>query len=86
MPRDSTFANGWSALCFADDASCDQWMTRVVQAAPRAHRWTFPVRLSLWGVKGATRDVAAIMVGPSITPDEEIPAEKRLDEVGARSR
>lgn len=86
MPRDSTFAKGWSALCFADNAPCDQWMAKIAQAVPRAHRWTFPVRLSLWGIKGATREVAAIIVTPLAKPaDEETPME-RIDDVGARKR
>lgn len=86
MPQDRTFAKGWSALCFAGESGCDQWMTKIVQTVPRARRWTFPVQLSLWGVKGAARDVVAIMVAPVAGPgDSEAPV-NQLDEVGARRR
>ena len=86
MPRNSTFAKGWSALCFEGEAGCVEWMTRVVQAAPRARQWTFPVHLSLWGIRGATRNVTAIMVAPLAKPEEESAPAERLDEVGARKR
>lgn len=85
MPEGDPFANGWSAMCFAGESYCDGWMMRIAQKYPQARRWTFPVRLSLWGFRGATRDVAAIMIGPPAAPGDEIPAE-RLDEVGARRR
>jgi hypothetical protein len=85
IPRESTLAKGWSALCFAGEPGCEQWMTKVMQAAPRAHEWSFPVQLSLWGVKGATREVVAITIMPYAAPEEDEPAE-RLDEVSARRR
>lgn len=86
MPRDSTFAKGWSAICFVTDAACDQWMTQIVQKVPRAHRWTFPVQLSLWGIKGANREVAAIIITPLAKPEEDETPAERLDDVGARRR
>jgi hypothetical protein len=85
VPLDYIFAKGWSALCFTGEPDCDAWMTKIVQKVPEARRWSFPVRLSLWGVRGASRDVTAIMIAPPTTPGDEIPAE-RLDEVGARRR
>jgi len=86
MPRDSTFAKGWSALCFADDHGCNRWLTQITRTIPRARRWTFPVQLSLWGVRGATRDVVAVMVPPAAASGDGEAPEQQLDEVGARRR
>ena len=85
LPADSTFAKGWSALCFAGEPHCDAWMAEIARKVPGTRRWTFPVTLSLWGVTGATREIAAIMVGPSATPGSP-DGPKRLDDVGARRR
>ena len=85
MPVDNAFADGWSALCFAGEPQCDGWMARIAQKIPSARRWTFQAQLSLWGFRGATRDVTAIMIAPPAGPVEETPAE-RLDDVGARRR
>jgi hypothetical protein len=85
MPMEGTFAKGWSALCFTGEPNCDVWMTKIVRKVPSARRWTFQARLSLWGFRGATRDVTAIMIASPAGPAEEAPAQ-RLDEVGARRR
>lgn len=86
MPEGSPFTKGWSALCFAEETYCDTWMARIAQKNPTARRWTLSVRLSLWGFQGATRNMMAIMIPPSAAPGHEIPANQRLDEVGARRR
>lgn len=86
IPRESTLAKGWSALCFAGEPVCEQWLTRVAQAAPRAREWSFPVQLSLWGIKGATRKVVAIIVVPYAAPKDGEPPTERFDDVSARRR
>ena len=85
LPEGDPYAKGWAAMCFVEEPYCDGWMARIVQKVPDARRLTFPVRLSLWGFRGAERDVIAIMTAPPAPSGDEIPAE-RLDEVGARRR
>jgi 4-amino-4-deoxy-L-arabinose transferase-like glycosyltransferase len=59
--------DGWSALCFADDAACMDWMEQISQRFDRKRRFEFVVHKQLWGYPGVSRTIAAIMVPPSAT-------------------
>lgn len=73
MPRNITLDKGWSALCFADDAACMQWMDRVDDRTERERRFEFVVQSSLWGRPGASRKIAVMMVPPVESGNPESP-------------
>jgi 4-amino-4-deoxy-L-arabinose transferase-like glycosyltransferase len=62
--RDATSDQGWAAVCFAEDASCLNWMESVAKATPRVVRTRFTVTPQLWGQPGVPARIVAMMVVP----------------------
>lgn len=75
IPRGITLQKGWTALCFAADPACTQWMGTVAAAANDSTRFEFAVASNLWGWRGASTRISAMMVPPlpSIIPDAPVP-------------
>ncbi|MBN9600726.1 MAG: glycosyltransferase family 39 protein [Afipia sp.] len=88
LPREQTLRQGWSALCFADDPTCMNWMAKVEARAHDFRRLTLPIATSLWGRPGVSTTVVALMVPPqgAVPPSQESPTPESLDDVGARRR
>lgn len=88
LPRAQTLRRGWSALCFADDPTCTNWMTKVEARAHDFRRLTLPIATSLWGRPGVSTTVIALMVPPrhDATDPHSLPSSEPLDDVGARRR
>lgn len=72
MPRGVTLDKGWAALCFSDDMYCQQWMDNVSASTEREKRFEFLVETSLWGRKGSSRTISAIMVPPVASGNPEL--------------
>jgi len=64
MPRRQTLEKGWAAMCFANDASCMGWMSKVVAVAPEYMRFTLDVQPRLWGREGVPASITALIVVP----------------------
>ncbi|RTL51714.1 MAG: glycosyltransferase family 39 protein [Bradyrhizobiaceae bacterium] len=89
IPRDVTLDKGWSALCFADDASCMSWMDTVGDRTEREQRFEFTVQSNLWGMPGASRKVAVIMVSPVKGENPSLPKnsnDERLEDFSSSRR
>lgn len=88
LPRVQTLRHGWSALCFADDVNCTNWMTKVEARAHEFRRLALPIATSLWGRPGASTTVIALMVPPleGAGPSRPLPSAEPLDDISARRR
>lgn len=89
MPRRATLEQGWVGMCFAEDAACTGWMSRVAAIPAAAIRTEFTLQASLWGRPGVRTAVVALMVPPVPTPAlEPVPAEDddAIEDFGARRR
>jgi 4-amino-4-deoxy-L-arabinose transferase-like glycosyltransferase len=64
MPRPTTLQKGWVGACFADDAACMGWMSKVAEIEGNHVRVNFEVRPKLWGQPGIPATIAALMVLP----------------------
>jgi len=85
VPRVTTLAQGWAALCFAEDESCLRWMDQVAEIAPHALRSEFVLRPVLWGRPGASARVVAMIAPPVVAnrgveslPIEDFSASRRV--------
>jgi 4-amino-4-deoxy-L-arabinose transferase-like glycosyltransferase len=72
LSPDTTFSQGWAALCYDGDAACTDAMERTAARAPRFVKTEFVVRSTLLGQPGASQRFAALLVPPAdekmITP------------------
>jgi hypothetical protein len=64
IPPQHAFVNGWGAMCFNDDEVCGEWIQNVRATAPDAISFDFVVTGSLWGQRGVTGRIVAVMVLP----------------------
>jgi hypothetical protein len=64
-PLESTFENGWAALCFGGDEYCAAAMLKIAEGAPRIVRSEIVLQSSLWGQPGASERFTAFIVPPS---------------------
>ena len=62
IPPPHAFVRGWAAMCFSDDEVCSAWVGNVRAAAPDAIRFDLVVTKSLWGQRGVSATIAAVMV------------------------
>ena len=76
LPDPSTFARGWAALCFGEDAPCVAAMEELAARAPRFVKSEFSVQSTLLGQRGASQRFITVMVppaeGPTITPPDSV--------------
>lgn len=86
LPRVETLRRGWSALCFADDSGCMDWMTKVEGRSHEFRRVTLPITTSLWGRPGVSTTVVALMVPPEDAAHPPSPLPIDMDDVSARRR
>lgn len=69
-PLDSaTFAHGWAALCFGDDAGCVGTVERIAGQASKIVRVEFVVRSTLFEQPGASQRFIALLVPPVSAPE-----------------
>lgn len=64
MPRLKTLRQGWTAMCFATDTDCVNWMGSVAALEPQHIRTAFEVQPHLWGQMGIPASIVALMVLP----------------------
>lgn len=79
MPRSSTLAKGWAAMCFSDDAVCTAWMHRVADVSDSVIWSEFNLQANLWGRPGVATKISAMIVPPRPRLPSE-PASVREDE------
>jgi 4-amino-4-deoxy-L-arabinose transferase-like glycosyltransferase len=70
LPPETTFKQGWAALCFGGDRNCVAAMEKTAAQASRFVRSEFVVQSTLLGQPGATERFTALMVPPFM--EEEI--------------
>lgn len=75
LPRKTTLARGWAALCFHDQAECLEWMDRTASRAGDFTRREFTVQASLLGRRGVSRKLVALIVPPRQEPESESSAD-----------
>ena len=62
IPPPHAFVRGWAAMCFSDDEVCSAWVRNVRAPAPDAMRFDLVVTESLWGQRGVSATIVAVMV------------------------
>jgi hypothetical protein len=65
LPRQTTFEQGWAALCYGEDNGCIASIERVAVRAPRFVKSEFAMQSTLLGQPGATQRFTAFMVPPA---------------------
>jgi len=88
-PRIVTLQKGWSALCYTDDGGCLSWLSKVAALSPDARQVDLVITNELFGFKGASIHVAALMMPPpQAAKPEQMPPEPDNDitDLSARGR
>jgi 4-amino-4-deoxy-L-arabinose transferase-like glycosyltransferase len=87
LPLQTTFKQGWAALCYAEDWRCIASMEGAAARTARYVKSEFVVQSALLGIPGATRRFTALIVPPAndgtIAPS---PPTVIAEEVGASRR
>jgi hypothetical protein len=87
LPLQTTFKQGWAALCYTEDWRCIASMESAAARTSRYVKSEFVVQSELLGIPGATRRFTALIVPPAndgtIAPS---PATMIAEDLGASRR
>jgi hypothetical protein len=86
LPPQTTFRQGWAALCFGGDRSCVAAMERTAARASKFVRSEIVVRSTLLGLPGATEHFVALVVPPAVGPVRPTPGTDVSEDFSARRR
>jgi len=88
MPRQVTLNKGWAALCFADDRDCADWMRKLEARPTRFVRSEFVLTSQLWGEKGVSATIVALIAPPRDPSSEPVllPENERIEDFSASRR
>jgi 4-amino-4-deoxy-L-arabinose transferase-like glycosyltransferase len=64
LPIQTSFRQGWAALCYDGDVYCIGSIERIAARAARSVRFEFAGQSTLWGQSGASQRFTALMVPP----------------------